>query len=115
MPDFTGLKNAEIATMVVHPKVVNRKETGELKSLGDRSVASELQELVGLASAIDLKVVLSEIINLSKVNAAKFFGTGILEKLKTLIDSENITLAVVNTQLSAIQQRNLEDTGNVKL
>ena len=108
MPGFTGLKNAEIATMVVHPKVVNRKETGELKSLGDRSVASELQELVGLASAIDLKVVLSEIINLSKVNAAKFFGTGILEKLKTLIDSENITLAVINTQLSAIQQRNLE-------
>ena len=107
MPGFTGLKNAEIATMVVHPKVVNRKETGELKSLGDRSVASELQELVGLASAIDLKVVLSEIINLSKVNAAKFFGTGILEKLKILIDSENITLAVVNTQLSAIQQLSL--------
>ena len=65
MPDFTELKNAEIATIVVHPKVVNRKETGELKALGDRSVASELQELVGLASAIDLKVVLSEIINLS--------------------------------------------------
>ena len=115
MPGFTGLKNAEIATMVVHPKVVNRKETGELKSLGDRSVASELQELVGLASAIDLKVVLSEIINLSKVNAAKFFGTGILEKLKTLIDSENITLAVVNTQLSAIQQRNLEEYWQCKV
>ena len=108
MSDFTGLKNAEIATIVVHPNVVNRKETGELKSLGDRSVASELQEIVGLASAIDLKVDLSEIINLSKVNAANFFGTGTLEKLKTLIDSENITLAVVNTQLSAIQQRNLE-------
>ena len=74
MPGFTGLKNAEIATMVVHPKVVNRKETGELKSLGDRSVASELQELVGLASAIDLKVVLSKIINLSKVYAANFWN-----------------------------------------
>ena len=115
MPDFTELKNAEIATIVVHPKVVNRKETGELKALGDRSVASELQELVGLASAIDLKVVLSEIINLSKVNAAKFFGTGILERLKTLIDSENITLAVVNTQLSAIQQRNLEEYWQCKV
>ena len=115
MPDFTELKNAEIATIVVHPKVVNRKETGELKALGDRSVASELQELVGLASAIDLKVVLSEIINLSKVNAAKFFGTGILERLKTLIDSENVTLAVVNTQLSAIQQRNLEEYWQCKV
>ena len=108
MSDFTGLKNAEIPTIVVHPNVVNKKETGELKSLGDRSAASELQEIVGLASAIDLKVALSEIINLSKVNAANFFGTGILEKLKTFIDTENVTLAVVNTQLSAIQQRNLE-------
>ena len=115
MSDFTELKNAEIATIVVHPKVVNRKETGELKSLSDRSVASELQELVGLASAIDLKVILSQIINLSKVNAAKFFGTGILEKLKTLIDSENIILAVVNTQLSAIQQRNLEEYWQCKV
>ena len=115
MSDFTGLKNAEIATIVVHPKVVNRKERGELKSLGDRSVASELQELIGLASAIDLKVVLSEIINLSKVNAAKFFGTGILEKLRTLIDDENIKLAVVNTQLSAIQQRNLEEYWQCKV
>ena len=108
MSDLTGLKNAEIPTIVVHPNVVNKKETGELKSLGDRSAASELQEIVGLASAIDLKVALSEIINLSKVNAANFFGTGILEKLKTFIDTENVTLAVVNTQLSAIQQRNLE-------
>ena len=115
MSDFTGLKNAEIATIVVHPKVVNRKETGELKALGDRSIESELQEVIGLASAIDLKVVLSEIINLSKVNAAKFFGTGILERLKTLIDSENVTLAVVNTQLSAIQQRNLEEYWQCKV
>lgn len=108
MTDSSGLKNADIATIVVHPKITNRKELGELKSLNERSVVSELQEIVGLASAIDLKVDLSEIVNLSKVNAANFFGSGTLQKLKTLIEIQDITLAVVNTQLSAIQQRNLE-------
>ena len=108
MSDFTELKNAEIASIVVHPNIVDRKAADELRSLGDRSVVSELREVIGLASAINLKVDLSEIINLSKVHAANFFGSGTLEKLKTLIEAENITLAVVNTQLSAIQQRNLE-------
>ena len=57
---------------------------------------------------ISLRVDLSEIINLSKVDAANFFGSGTREKLKSLIEVGSITLAVVNTQLSAIQQRNLE-------
>jgi len=108
MTASSGLKNADTATIVVHPNITNRKELGELKSLHGRSVASELQEIVGLASAIDLKVDLSEIINLSKVNAANFFGSGTLQRFKTLIEVREITLAVVNTQLSAIQQRNLE-------
>ena len=93
MSDFTELKNAEIATIVVHPNIVNRKEAGELRSLGDRSVVSELQEVIGLASAINLKVDLSEIINLSKVHAANFFGSGTLEKLKTLIDSREYNIS----------------------
>ena len=108
MTDFSGLKNADIATIVLHPNIANRKEVGELKSLNKRTVTSELQEIVGLASAIDLRVDLSEIINLSKVNTANFFGSGTREKLKILIEVEDITLAVINTQLSAIQQRNLE-------
>ena len=108
MTDFSELKNADIATIVLHPNIANRKEAGETKSLNERPVASELQEIVGLASAIDLRVDLSEIINLSKVNTANFFGSGTREKLKSLIEVGNITLAVVNTQLSAIQQRNLE-------
>ena len=108
MTDFSELKNADIATIVLHPNIANRKEAGETKSLNERPVASELQEIVGLASAIDLRVDLSEIINLSKVNTANFFGSGTREKLKSLIEVGSITLAVVNTQLSAIQQRNLE-------
>ena len=108
MTDFSELKNADIATIVLHPNIANRKEAGETKSLNERPVASELQEIVGLASAIDLRVDLSEIINLSKVDAANFFGSGTREKLKSLIEVGSITLAVVNTQLSAIQQRNLE-------
>ena len=108
MTDFSELKNADIATIVLHPNIANRKEEGETKSPNERPVASELQEIVGLASAIDLRVDLSEIINLSKVDAANFFGSGTREKLKSLIEVGSITLAVVNTQLSAIQQRNLE-------
>ena len=108
MADFSELKNADIATIVLHPNIANRKEAGETKSLNERPVASELQEIVGLASAISLRVDLSEIINLSKVDAANFFGSGTREKLKSLIEVGSITLAVVNTQLSAIQQRNLE-------
>ena len=108
MTDFSRLKNEDIATIVLHPNIATKKEASELKLLNERTVASKLQEIVGLASAIDLRVDLSEIINLSKVNAANFFGSGTREKLKSVIEVENITLAVINTQLSAIQQRNLE-------
>ena len=52
----------DIATIVVHPNIVNGKEAGDLRSLGDRSVASELQEVIGLASAINLKVDVSKLL-----------------------------------------------------
>ena len=40
MTDFSELKNADIATIVLHPNIANRKEAGETKSLNERPVAS---------------------------------------------------------------------------
>lgn len=68
-----------------------------------------LEEAMGLARAIDLKIQHAEIINLPKINAATYFGTGTVERLAQSVHENAVELAFVDTALSPGQQRNLEN------
>ncbi len=79
------------------------------------SEGSRLAEIVGLAHAIDLDVIHSEIVKLKNIKPSTYFSKGFIEKISDLIKNMEITLMVVDTLLSPIQQRNLEKELNVKV
>lgn len=105
MQDIISQKSEN--TCVVCPNVADAKKT--------MSEDSRLTEIVGLAHAIDLNVIYSEIINLKAIKPSTYFSKGFVEKFKPIIDDLKITLMVVDTLLSPIQQRNLEKELNVKV
>ena len=108
MSNYSEFSIKNVPTIVLHPNLDKIKRPASQSLSDERLKSSQLEEIVGLANAIKLDVNSSEIINLSKINTANFFGSGTRERIKDYIISKKIQLAVVNTQLSAIQQRNLE-------
>ena len=108
MSNYSEFSIRNVPTIVLHPNLDKIKWPASQSPSDERLKSSQLEEIVGLANAIKLDVNSSEIINLSKINTANFFGSGTRERIKDYIISRKIQLAVINTQLSAIQQRNLE-------
>ena len=95
--------------LIVHP---------QLKTAADnvsRLPEAQLAEAEGLASAIGLEVVVAEVIVVNRPRPATLFGTGKVDELGILIKAEEIEVAVLDTALSPIQQRNLERAWNCKV
>ena len=69
----------------------------------------------GLARAIDLDVVHGEVVRLSRLRPSTLLGSGAVERLKALIEAEEIGLAVVDWALTPVQQRNLEKEWSCKV
>lgn len=86
---------------VLHPRSDGRKY--EL-----RDEAGRLQEAVGLAAAIGLRVVLAEVVPLRRAHPGTLFGPGKVAEFKDRLAGEEGGLVVVDQPLSPIQQRNLE-------
>ncbi|MBE6453438.1 MAG: GTPase HflX [Alphaproteobacteria bacterium] len=100
-------KNIATKTAVVFPDVY-----GQGVSL---SAEARLREAIGLAIAIDLDVVYKEIVNVRNVKPATLIGQGVIDRLKDVIELQNVELIVFDTSLTPIQQRNLEKKLQVKV
>ncbi|WP_207140289.1 GTPase HflX [Rhodovibrio salinarum] len=94
--------------MVVHPDL----RTGETLS---RTPEARLDEAAGLAEAIDLEVVAAEVCRVSRPNAGTLLGSGNVERYRLLVQVEEIGIAIVDADLSPVQQRNLEQAWNCKV
>ena len=68
-----------------------------------------LQEAIGLGEAINLDVVHSEILSLQAPHAPTFLRSGQVEHIAAIADDYEHPLVIVNTSLSPVQQRNLEN------
>ena len=79
------------------------------------SAQDRLSEVTGLAEAIDLAVIESQLVPVAAPRPATLFGTGKVEELKGLIAADDIALVIIDHPVSAIQQRNLERAWNVKV
>ncbi len=104
-----GNKTSAGRALIVHP---------QLKTAADnvsRLPEAQLAEAEGLARAIGLEVVVAEVIVVNRPRPATLFGTGKVEELGTLIKAEEIEVAVLDTALSPIQQRNLERAWKCKV
>ena len=74
-----------------------------------------MQEACGLAYAINLEVVYQDIIKIRQTKAATFIGQGIINQLKDIISNQEIDLIIFDTNLTPIQQRNLENQLSCKV
>jgi len=73
-----------------------------------RAAEARLAEAVGLAAAIGLVVVHRSILPLRAPRPSTLLGEGQVEKEGAAIAAQQVTVAVVDAQLSPVQQRNLE-------
>ncbi len=74
-----------------------------------------LEEGIGLAHAIDLNVVATAIVTLSQTRPSTLMGSGKVEEIAAIIAESEATLAIVNSELTPVQQRNLEKGWNCKV
>jgi len=95
---------------VFHPFVKNDRRTGLF-----RSPEARLQEAVGLAEAIRIDLVGSELVPLRTIKPATYMGQGKLDEIKAQVKKQELELLVFDCELSPIQQRNLERELKVKV
>ena len=76
---------------------------------------ARLEEGRGLALAIGLNIVESRTYRVRAPRAATLLGGGQVEEIAAAIEENDAELLIVDAQLSAIQQRNLEDKTGTKV
>ena len=92
---------------MLHPRVT-RERTG-------RAAEGRLAEAVGLASAISLEVVDAEVVTLSKRRSATLLGKGRVDELAGRVAADSIEIAIIDSPLTPVQQRNLEKAWRCKV
>ena len=109
-PDFDAQRGVRFGAraVVVLPE---RDKDGLLPRGSD----ARLAEAVGLAAAIQLDVVHSEIVRIRKPSVSTLFGKGQVERLAAAVAAHDAELLVIDGALSPIQQRNLEKTCKAKV
>ncbi|MEQ8357268.1 MAG: GTPase HflX [Kiloniellaceae bacterium] len=92
--------------LVVHPDFLQP---------GLRAPEARLAEAVGLTAAIDLEVVVGEVVTVKQLKAKTLIGGGAVERLAGDIRLQEIAVAVVDAALTPVQQRNLERAWDCKV
>lgn len=83
--------------------------------VSQHSIEARQAEFEGLARAIHLDVIFSEVVRVREVKPATFIGGGHTETLAARVKDEEIDLLLVDAPLTAIQQRNLETETGAKV
>ena len=99
------------SALVVHP--LRPRQAGALGGL--RSPEQRLEEAVGLAQALDLKVVEALVAPVRTVVPATLFGKGKVQELGTACAGLRADVVVIDDSLTPVQQRNLERAWQVKV
>ena len=98
---------------VLHPDILSSTK-GPASA---RRPAARLEEAAGLARAVALDVDATEVLTVRRTRPATLFGPGLVVALAERLDiaAQRPDVVVVNTALSAVQQRNLERRWRVKV
>ena len=80
-----------------------------------RTPEARREEAVGLAGAIDLNIVGSQIATLAEIRPATYLGKGKVEEIALRVKAEEVSLVVMDCALSPVQQRNLEKAFSAKV
>ncbi|GHD09469.1 GTPase HflX [Tianweitania populi] len=114
----TGEGGSTGRTLVIVP-VLTRHQRHEDEHTGrprlGRSPEARLEEAVGLAQAIDLEPVFTDIVMLADPRPGTLFGSGKVAELAEIAKEAKANLAIIDHPLTPVQQRNLEKELNIKV
>jgi GTPase len=79
------------------------------------SIEARKAEFEGLAAAIRVELVFSEIVKVREIKPATFIGAGHVEDIKGRVKEGEVELLLVDTALAPVQQRNLETETGAKV
>ena len=115
--DDAGRAGATARALVIVPVITRpaRAARGAAEPSTTRTPAARLEEALGLAAAIDLDIVHSEIVNLADPKPATLIGSGKLDELAAIVKEKQAEVAVVDHPLTPVQQRNLEKALDAKV
>jgi GTP-binding protein HflX len=83
--------------------------------LSQHSIEARQAEFEGLAGAIRLDVLFSEVVKVREIKPATFIGGGHTEALAARVKADKIELLLVDASLTPIQQRNIETETGAKV
>jgi GTPase len=92
-------------TLIVYPELPGQHVT---------SIEARIEEAEGLALAIGLTVIAKKHYRVRKPKASTLLGGGQVEEIIEMVGDMEIDLLIIDNNLSAIQQRNLEDRIGIK-
>lgn len=103
--------------IVVGPYLRTRRGNSDNADAGSvvRNADARLEEITGLAGAIDLTVVEAVLAPIGQIRPATYLGKGKVEDIAGLIAAHAVELVIMDCALSPIQQRNLEKAWNAKV
>ena len=101
-------------TCVLHPALARPPATEHARA-PTREPESRLAEAVSLARAIELDVVLAEVVPVQKPRPATLFGPGRVEAMGETASVDALDLVIVDGALTPVQQRNLERAWRCKV
>ncbi len=105
----TARTRALVVGPYLNPRQQRRAEAASARMAEEgRSPEARIAEARGLAEAIDVEVVGTEIVSLSQIRPATYIGQGKVEALAARTKDEAIDLVIMDCALSPVQQRNLE-------
>jgi GTP-binding protein HflX len=113
-PDRAGGETGR--AIVIEPWLKQAPARGATRAAADlRTPQARLEEVVGLARAIDLNVVQSGLVTLTGIRPATYLGKGKVDEIAGLAKTLEASIVVMDCPISPVQQRNLEKAWGAKL
>lgn len=103
-----------VPVLTRHPRIDDSGD-GTSRPRLTRSPEARHDEAVGLARAIDLDPVHSEIMNIADPRPATLLGTGKIADIAAVVEEKHADLVIVDHPLTPVQQRNLEKALKAKV
>ena len=94
--------------IIVHPEINFHLSSSE-------KVLKKVNEICNLAKSINLKIKGIKTIKIRKIIPSYLFGKGQVENIKVLLNRKFSKILIINSEVSPIQQRNLEKKLNCKV
>lgn len=107
VPESTGRAVVVVPVLTRHPRGDDAADSSSRPRLS-RSPQARHDEAVGLALAIDLEPVHTEIVTVNDPRPATLLGSGKIADLAATVAEKEAELVIVDHPLTPVQQRNLE-------